>query len=75
DLSVITSGVPTITIAILLGIKGNEWAWKSRRWQSVKAFKRHQRLWTIAGCIFWVLLLTLIIAVILFAIAIADFQS
>ncbi|HEY9694589.1 MAG TPA: serine/threonine-protein kinase [Oculatellaceae cyanobacterium] len=65
DLSVITCGVPTITISILLGIKGNEWAWKSRRWQSVKAFKRHQRFWAIAGFIFWALFLTLIVGVIL----------
>jgi serine/threonine-protein kinase len=36
-------------MAVILGVKGNEWAWKSRRWTSVKEFKRHQRLWAIAG--------------------------
>jgi serine/threonine-protein kinase len=36
-------------MAVILGIKGNEWAWKSRHWNSVKEFKRHQRFWTIAG--------------------------
>ncbi|MGB3205519.1 MAG: serine/threonine-protein kinase [Crinalium sp.] len=71
DLFGITLGIPTITISILLGLKGNEWAWKSRKWQSVKAFKRHQRFWAIAGFILWALLLILIIGVILFAIAIA----
>ena len=71
DLSVVTLGIPTITISILLGLKGNEWAWKSRKWKSVKAFKRHQRFWAIAGFILWALLLILIIGVILFAIAIA----
>ncbi|PSB13709.1 serine/threonine protein kinase [filamentous cyanobacterium CCP2] len=40
----------------VLGAKGNEWAWKSRRWESVEAFKRHQRRWTIAGLIVWGLL-------------------
>ncbi|NES82454.1 MAG: serine/threonine protein kinase [Moorea sp. SIO2B7] len=43
--------------AILLGIKGNEWAWKSRRWNSISHFKAHQRNWTIAGVIFWTLVI------------------
>ncbi len=44
-----TMGMTWPMMAIILGVKGNEWAWKSRRWKSVKAFKRHQRLWAIAG--------------------------
>jgi hypothetical protein len=36
-------------IAIILGFKGNEWAWKSRRWESIAQFKAHQRGWSIAG--------------------------
>jgi serine/threonine protein kinase len=35
--------------AIALGAKGNELAWKSRRWRSIEHFKQHQRGWTIAG--------------------------
>lgn len=42
-------GLTWSIMAIVLGVKGNEWAWKSRRWKSLKAFKRHQRLWAIAG--------------------------
>ncbi|TAF09568.1 MAG: serine/threonine protein kinase [Nostocales cyanobacterium] len=34
---------------IYLGAKGNEWAWKSRRWRSIEQFKQHQRGWAIAG--------------------------
>ncbi|MDB9338838.1 MULTISPECIES: serine/threonine protein kinase [Cyanophyceae] len=34
---------------IILGIKGNEWAWKSRRWSSVEAFKANQRTWATVG--------------------------
>ncbi|HIK06808.1 MAG TPA: protein kinase [Trichormus sp. M33_DOE_039] len=34
---------------IILGIKGNEWAWKSKRWASVEAFKANQRTWAIVG--------------------------
>ncbi|BAZ52837.1 serine/threonine protein kinase [Nostoc sp. NIES-4103] len=36
-------------MAIALGAKGNEWAWKSRRWRSIEHFKAHQRGWAIAG--------------------------
>lgn len=36
-------------MTIILGINGNEWAWKSRRWRSVQHFKEHQRGWAIAG--------------------------
>ncbi|RUT07726.1 hypothetical protein DSM106972_019860 [Dulcicalothrix desertica PCC 7102] len=43
--------VPSIGIlmTVVLGAKGNEWAWKSRRWRSIDHFKRHQRGWAIAG--------------------------
>jgi serine/threonine protein kinase len=36
-------------MTIFMGIKGNEWAWKSRRWRSIEHFKAHQRGWAIAG--------------------------
>ncbi len=36
-------------MGIVLGSKGNEWAWKSRRWRSIEHFKEHQRGWAIAG--------------------------
>ncbi len=32
--------------AIVLGLKGNEWAWKNKKWESVEDFKRIQKLWT-----------------------------
>ncbi|MEH1882259.1 serine/threonine protein kinase [Nostoc sp.] len=43
--------IPQISglMAIALGAKGNEWAWKSRRWSSIEQFKAHQRGWAIAG--------------------------
>lgn len=34
---------------IFVGIKGNAWAWKSRKWRSIEHFKAHQRGWAIAG--------------------------
>jgi serine/threonine protein kinase len=36
-------------MTIALGAKGNEWAWKSRRWRNIEHFKAHQRGWAIAG--------------------------
>jgi serine/threonine protein kinase len=43
--------IPQISglMSIALGAKGNEWAWKSRRWSSIEQFKAHQRGWAIAG--------------------------
>jgi serine/threonine protein kinase len=38
-------------MAIALGVKGNEWAWKSCRWQSIEHFQKHQKRWAIAGII------------------------
>ncbi|HEY9614383.1 serine/threonine-protein kinase [Allocoleopsis sp.] len=42
-----------LIIALALGAKGNEWAWKSRRWRSIEQFKAHQRRWAVAGMCFW----------------------
>ncbi len=30
---------------IVLGVKGSEWAWRSKRWDSIEHFKRTQRTW------------------------------
>ena len=58
-------------MAIALGVKGNEWAWKSRRWQSIEQFKVHQKRWAISGIvlgisvnlIFWHLGILLLLAI------------
>jgi len=34
---------------VVLGIKGNEWAWKNKKWKSLDHFKRVQRKWAIWG--------------------------
>lgn len=41
----------SLVMPFVLGAKGNEMAWKNRRWTSVDAFKAHQRGWTIAGLV------------------------
>ncbi len=40
-----------LIMAIVLGVKGREWAWKNKRWDSVEHFNRVQRLWSIWGAI------------------------
>jgi membrane protein YqaA with SNARE-associated domain len=30
----------------ILGAKGNEWAWRNKRWESVEHFQRVQQKWT-----------------------------
>lgn len=39
--------VPFVNLgmAFVLGAKGNEWAWRNKRWDSVEHFKRVQRKW------------------------------
>jgi serine/threonine-protein kinase len=74
DLSIITLpvtlGMTWPIMAVILGVKGNEWAWKSRRWNSVKQFKRHQRLWAIAGFFIVTVLLILLSLIILMLLAV-----
>ena len=36
-------------MAIILGVKGSEWAWQSKRWDSIEHFKRTQRTWSYWG--------------------------
>lgn len=36
-------------MAIVLGFKGNEWAWQNRKWDSVEHFKATQKVWTLWG--------------------------
>lgn len=43
--------IPTIIIMIVSGVKGNEWAWRSKRWRSVEHFRSTQRKWAWAGLI------------------------
>ena len=58
---ILSWGMPWLTMGIILGFKGNEWAWKSRRWRSIAEFKRHQRGWAIAA---WLLMLILLVILI-----------
>jgi hypothetical protein len=34
-----------LIMAIILGVKGNEWAWQNRKWESVDHFNKVQSIW------------------------------
>lgn len=41
----------SLIIAIILGVKGNEWAWKNRKFESVEQFKKVQHIWAVWGLV------------------------
>ena len=40
-----------LVICVILGAKGNEWAWQSKKWRSIEHFKRTQKTWTRWGIV------------------------
>lgn len=50
--------------AIVLGIKGNEWAWRNKKWDSVEHFKNAQRPWNIAGIVIFAISMVALIIII-----------
>lgn len=38
-----------LALCIWFGIKGNEWAWQNKKWDSLKHFHDVQRIWAILG--------------------------
>ena len=65
-----------IVWAFILGAKGNEWAWRNKKWDSIEHFKKTQRTWAKwgIGIALGGILLAIIIVIIIFVI-IASSQS
>lgn len=38
--------IANIIMAVVLGVKGSEWAWRNKRWESIEHFRKVQRSWT-----------------------------
>lgn len=38
-----------LIFSIILGMKGNEWAWQNKKWESTKQFHETQRKWMLWG--------------------------
>jgi hypothetical protein len=51
-------------MSIILGIKGNEWAWRNKKWDSVEKFRKTQRAWSGAGIGLTCLSILLVIVII-----------
>ena len=43
--------IPLVVLAmmVLLGIKGNEWAWQCKKWDNIEQFRHRQRIWMYWG--------------------------
>jgi len=49
----------------VLGAKGTEWAWKSKRWDSIEHYRKTQKTWAIVGGCWWGALIILYIFIII----------
>jgi len=49
--------------AIVLGVKGKEWAWRNKKWDSIEHFKSTQRSWNIAGIVVFAIAIAIAIVV------------
>lgn len=61
-----------LIMAVVLGVKGNEWAWQHGRWYSVDDFKQTQRKWSFVGVLTIIgIILMALLLVILFEVGLA----
>jgi len=56
---------------IVVGIKGNEWAWKSRQFASVEEFRKVQHAWAVWGVVLFIASILITFVVILFTVILA----
>ncbi len=55
--------VANVVMPFILGVKGNEWAWQYKRWDSVEHFRRAQRTWMYWGIATFVAPVILVVGV------------
>ena len=48
-------------VMFLLGKKGRVWAWQNKKWKSVEDFNRVQRIWSISGFVFFVIMVVVVV--------------
>jgi len=48
----------------ILGVKGNEWAWRNKKWDSIEHFKSTQRCWNIVGIVVFAISIATIVAIV-----------
>jgi len=57
-----------IIMNIILGLKGREWAWQAKHWESIEQFNKVQRRWVFWGFLIIGIVIVLLIIMILFAV-------
>ena len=57
-------GLVVLGMQIWFGIKGNEWAWQNKRFQSIEHFHENQKKWAIAGVILSIVTTVLIVGMV-----------
>ena len=67
-------GPVSLIMAIILGIKGNEWAWKNRKFSSIEQFKAVQKAWAIWGVVLFLVSIALSVAIAFMVYQVADGQ-
>ena len=53
----------SIVMAIILGARGNEWAWQKKKWDSIEQFRKTQRTWMWYGVGMLIVQILLVISV------------
>lgn len=51
---------------VIVGIKGNEWAWQTKKFESVEQFKAIQHSWAVFGVILFIISILLSVGIVLF---------
>ena len=64
-ISLLAFVVPWPIMNIILGIKGKEWAWQSKKWDGVEHFNRTQKNWAIVGVALTVIPIAVILLLII----------
>lgn len=61
--------VVNIVMAFILGARGNEWAWRNKKWENSEQFTKMQGLWSafgwgcFAGCAVSLIIVVVVLAI------------
>jgi len=53
--------IVNLGLAIILAVKGNEWAWRAQHYDSIKAFKTREKKWAFSAILIMLLIILFII--------------
>ncbi|MBN1690757.1 MAG: hypothetical protein JW901_07030 [Dehalococcoidia bacterium] len=61
--------IASLAMSIVLGIKGSEWAWQHKKWESIEHFKKVQRSWAWWGLAILLAYIVIMICLVVLAIS------